>query len=709
MKPIKLITRIAPTVAFCALSLTAWGQAGTWQFKAHMLFPRESDAAATAPNGHIYAFGGENNTGDIYSSAEAYDPTANSWTAISEMPDARRCLAAVTAPDGDIYLIGGLDQSDSKIATAYKYDPVADTYTPIANPPDALGRARAAIANDGRIYVFAEDLTKIYAYDINADSWSIPVVQPSTVPFDCAVCNASNGLVYRFAGAEGPVINTADSLNAVTDVWTALPTLPIALDGAYAAQGGDGKIYVAGGDGSGGLLTSVETYDPVANAWGSAPDLLEGADLGATAEGLDGKVYVIGGVGSIANGPTDHVECFQPALLSGAATTISVVEGTAFSGAVANIQDVDGSQTSLDFTATIDWGDGSAPVAASVSTGVSSGTYVVTANHTYAEEGTFNTKITVNDSDGESLTLTGKANVADAPLTVTAVNFSATTNAAFSGKVGSFTDANPNGPIGDFSAVINWGDSSAFWVGTVTVNASGGFVVTASHTYTAVGSYTTSIDIFDAGGFEQKAYGTATVTAPAPIVTTAVLHSVESAEFTGTVASFTDSDPTLTADKFSASINWGDGTTNSGSVASSGTGFTVAGTHVYAEEGVYAITVTVTVQGSSGSNAGTMYVADAPLTATGFNLTCKGTIFSNTVATFTDANPHAVASEFSAAIFWGDGKSSTGTVVAAGSGFKVVGTHSYLKRGKYVATVTIKDVGGSTASATTNINVGPVK
>ena len=76
-------------------------------------------------------------------------------------------------------------------------------------------------------------------------------------------------------------------------------------------------------------------------------------------------------------------------------------------------------------------------------------------------------------------------------------------------------------------------------------------------------------------------------------------------------------------------------------------------------------------------------------------------VTTGTVATFTDANPNATASDFTATINWGDGTTTTGTVVAQnGGGFAVDGTHTYADEGKYTVDVTINDVGGSTASAT---------
>ena len=56
-----------------------------------------------------------------------------------------------------------------------------------------------------------------------------------------------------------------------------------------------------------------------------------------------------------------------------------------------------------------------------------------------------------------------------------------------------------------------------------------------------------------------------------------------------------------------------------------------------------------------------------------------------TVATFTDANPNATVSDFTATITWGDGSTSAGTVVATGNGFAVNGAHTYADEGSYLA------------------------
>ncbi|MGO9069507.1 Kelch repeat-containing protein [Mycobacterium sp.] len=69
-------------------------------------------AAAVDPNGLIYAIGGDNlvnNTSIPSPNVYGYNPASPGWTAQPSLSAARVCLAAATGPDGLIYAIGGAD------------------------------------------------------------------------------------------------------------------------------------------------------------------------------------------------------------------------------------------------------------------------------------------------------------------------------------------------------------------------------------------------------------------------------------------------------------------------------------------------------------------------------------------------------------------------------------------------------------------------
>ncbi len=78
----------------------------------------------------------------------------------------------------------------------------------------------------------------------------------------------------------------------------------------------------------------------------------------------------------------------------------------AFSGAVATFTDTDTSMAASDYTATIDWGDGSNTSAGTV-TG-SNGSFKISGSHNYSKTGTYYIKVTLTAKDGRTDTVTCK-------------------------------------------------------------------------------------------------------------------------------------------------------------------------------------------------------------------------------------------------------------------------------------------------------------
>jgi hypothetical protein len=184
--------------------------------------------------------------------------------------------------------------------------------------------------------------------------------------------------------------------------------------------------------------------------------------------------------------------------------------------------------------------------------------------------------------------------------------------------------------------------------------------------------------------------------------------ATEGVTFTGTVATFTDPDPASTAAEYSATIDWGDTTpTTPGTISSSGPPpgqyFTVNGTHIYAEEGGYNVTVTITDFDNAKNNAtviSTANVRDAPLVSKCATKPVSTQTYSGPTAMFTDQSSTGTLSDFSATISWGDSSSSPGTITGGpgNAPYTVSGTHTYASTGTFSITTSIKDVGGSTTT-----------
>jgi hypothetical protein len=282
------------------------------------------------------------------------------------------------------------------------------------------------------------------------------------------------------------------------------------------------------------------------------------------------------------------------ALLTLTVTPITPMEGSLFQGQVATFDGTEVTATTiLDFSATIDWGDGTPTTSGAVIPGTPNG-YVVNGSHTYTREGIYNLSVVLNGTGGTSVTSVGTARVSDAPVIVSAGGISATANGSFSGQVATFTDAGPD-QASQYVATVTWGDGTTT-PGVVAAGAdSTSFTVSGTHTYTSSGSQIYSVSVTNLAGTTGTAQAKATIADPAPVVSVPTIVPMEDVPFTGEVASFEDADPTLSASSFTAIINWGDSpATTLGTVTGSpSAGFTVTGTHTYTSIGVFPTQVTV--------------------------------------------------------------------------------------------------------------------
>lgn len=186
------------------------------------------------------------------------------------------------------------------------------------------------------------------------------------------------------------------------------------------------------------------------------------------------------------------------------------------------------------------------------------------------------------------------------------------------------------------------------------------------------------------------------------------IGATEGQTFSGTVGTFTDPDPEGTVGEYQATVDWGDGSSSAGIITKGTDGtFTVTAGHTYAEEDSYQAKVTVAdleVSYNTATQGFTATVGDALLHASGRCPLYSTNPLNDTVATFTDDNPGATLTDFTATIDWGDGTPETPGVITGPDDhgvFSVAGQHTYAKLGPETITVTINDDGGSQATATT--------
>ncbi len=380
-----------------------------------------------------------------------------------------------------------------------------------------------------------------------------------------------------------------------------------------------------------------------------------------------------------------HVINAQDALSSTGAVITNGVEGLPLTNAlVATFSFTDPTPppvfgSASDFTATINWGDGSPT---SVGTIVQSGPnaagkvlFQVFGTHTYADESAPATPYPISvvitdkgstrsftpsggvptliiDNPGATTTTpaagtagAAQATVLDAPLSSSNGTQITGIEGISTGSVllGTFTDANPGGTIADFvtapgSVVVNWGDGSApVTLSAANLSLKGSpagviFTVKSAHTYDEAGTYAYTVSVTDKGGSTTIFSGSAVI-ADAVLTPSASQPPVNTTEasvfplpvfappvFNGDVASFIDANPISTVADFKAEINWGDGTPATlGTISQPGgigTPYVVSGSHTYADSGV---------DSGAGHLIGTFLIQVSVVDDDGSTLTVKNT------------------------------------------------------------------------------------
>jgi CSLREA domain-containing protein len=203
----------------------------------------------------------------------------------------------------------------------------------------------------------------------------------------------------------------------------------------------------------------------------------------------------------------------------------TATEGVPDTAAVATLADAD-APSAGDLTATIDWGDGSAPIAGTVAPIAGQpGHFTVNGTHTYTDEGGFTQRISAVDSDSGTVSITSVVTAVDAAINAaggftlsgtegTALSGAGPDTAPVSGTVATFTDANPIATAADFAATtIDWGDGTSS-AGTVTGPAGGPFTVSGAHSYAEDGTYAITVTIRDDGGSTRTATSSAAIADP---------------------------------------------------------------------------------------------------------------------------------------------------------------------------------------------------
>jgi hypothetical protein len=423
-----------------------------------------------------------------------------------------------------------------------------------------------------------------------------------------------------------------------------------------------------------------------------------GTVFGTVDEGaVSGSPYTVivtadDGVGETAT--ESFTWAVQPSPLSVTVTPFPALEGNP-SGqvSVATVTTPDAQSDETEFTASVNFGDGTT-AAGRVDQNLDGSYSVLIDGHTYAAAGSYPLSVSVTKTtDGSSAAGSATESVSAGTLTWDTGLTQDVLVGQAPGAIGAFYDSNPQASASGFSVTIAPGGVGPAVAGQVSEVSPGLWEVVMPSGYSTHGAYTPQITVSGPGGSGTS--GSATVDV-------ADVFTGPNAKLV--VTSFAD-DVTSQATDFTATIQWGDGSSSVGTITGSAGAFSIQGQHAYAgnafAQDTASVVVTSLVTGEQISAQNGVDVAPPPLSLTmddaavgpdGLSVTDRA------LATFIDPNATEGAGSFSATARWADGTTSAATVSGGDGVFAVLASHSYQTAGKRPVEVDVYRGGGSPAA-----------
>jgi hypothetical protein len=233
---------------------------------------RADAIAAPLPSGKVLIAGGYLPGGHWLQSAEIFDPSTNTFTALpasgnTELQTPRAGAVAADLPYGRVLIAGGINQN-TQLRSAEVFDSATNTFTALP----ASGNTELQTARYGAVAAPLPGGTVLIAGGQNGTSAALQTAE-----------------VFN------PSYNSFTQLPASGDTELQTPR-----NVASAAVLPDGRVLIAGGQDAGGVvLQSAEVFDPASGTFSAAPASgkteLQTPRQGAVAAPIPGGVLVAGG------------------------------------------------------------------------------------------------------------------------------------------------------------------------------------------------------------------------------------------------------------------------------------------------------------------------------------------------------------------------------------------------------------------------------
>ncbi|HKG69246.1 MAG TPA: kelch repeat-containing protein, partial [Segetibacter sp.] len=299
----------------------------SWDTAASQPYPI-SEAQGRVVNGKLYSFGGFDSRKSTFTPTKrsyVYNPVANTWSAIADLPYTPNGAnyggvthAGITTDGTDIYIAGGYTSDTSGTGQifgtkqAWKYNVSQDSFTVLPDLPISVAAGQLEYL-DGKLHYIGGtnlsrtlDLGNHYVLDLNnlLGGWS--TLAPLPNPRHHAGSAVYGGKIYFIGGQHGHdeelvTQNDVHFYDPSNNTWTQVAALPVPsgangrghISSAVTVIGD--RILLLGGEiVHNTSVNMVSAYSPANNSWENLTPLPENRFSGVAGV-MNNMIYYTGG------------------------------------------------------------------------------------------------------------------------------------------------------------------------------------------------------------------------------------------------------------------------------------------------------------------------------------------------------------------------------------------------------------------------------
>ncbi len=286
---------------------------------------------------------------------------------VTEYPVTGYGLWGITAgPDGNLWFTEWYANNIAKITTS-------GTITEYALPTQSSSPQYVTPGPDGKMWFTESSANQVGS--INTDGSNIVEYSLGSGKVPGPIVTGSDGNLWFIENTLTGAVGSISTSGALQEYSVPIQGYPQGI-----TAGPDGALW-------------FETYYPnvveritTGGVFSEVPITVENAQANQSAVGKDGKLWVVDGSGGAIS---------RLSAIGGTGNSIKATHGKPFKGTVASFVDGTPTATQANFTATINWGDGTK--ASGTVSGSTGGPFKVSGTHTYKKAGAFKLLASLHD------------------------------------------------------------------------------------------------------------------------------------------------------------------------------------------------------------------------------------------------------------------------------------------------------------------------